>query len=402
MRILISSVVDLKRSAHNRLHEFVRHLSREHQVTILSIRDWWKSRQTDVSLYDQGFEDMWQRVDVRYFTDMRISPIVQELFSVLTIGNLLRQVGGSFDVHFNYNTLISGLFVAAKMRTAGVGTVYDLADDLPAMISTSPQISPALRPLGGALARLMVRCNLMVSKKVTLTTEALGLPRSFQSKYVLLPNGVDTTLFRKRDGSALREQLGIGDSFVLGYVGVLREWIDLESVFGALVDLRDTGCSAKLLVLGEEGGLQEPRTLANRYGVSDMVIFTGTVPYSKVPRYLSCMNVGLVPFKINRVAIGALPLKLLEYMACGLPVLCTRLPGIENAVEDRVLYASNRDEIVGAVRLLHERPAMRGKLGVEGNKFVEENYTWERIVSQLESILDEIVAHDDSQVEVDR
>jgi glycosyltransferase involved in cell wall biosynthesis len=391
MRILISSVVDLKRSAHNRLHEFVRYLSHSHQVTILSIRDWWKSEQTDVSVYGRGFEDMWQRLDVRYFTDRRISPIVQELFSALTIGGLLRQVGDSFDgdsfdVHFNYNTLVSGLFVAAKMRAAGVGTVYDLADDLPAMVSTSPQIPPVLRPVGGALARLMVRCNLMVSKRVTLTTDALGMPRSFADKCSVIPNGVDTTLFDKREAGDLRKRLGLDDDLVLGYVGVLREWIDLEPVFGALVDLRDAGRKVKFLVVGEEGGLQGPKTLAERYGVSDRVIFTGTVAYPQVPLYLSCMDVGLIPFRVNRVATGALPLKLLEYMACGLPVVCTRLPGIENAVGDRVLYASGRGGIVDAVGLL-EQPVLKEKLAVEGRQFVEQNYTWDQVVAQLESVL---------------
>ncbi len=396
MRILISSVVDLKRSAHNRLHEFVRYLSRNHSVTILSIRDWWKSEQTDVSVYDQGFEDMWQRVEVRYFTDRRISPIVQELFSVLSIGALLQQVGNDFDVHLNYNTLVSGLFVAARIKAKGVDTVYDLADDLPAMVSTSPQIPPVLRPVGGVLARLMVRCNLMLSKQVTLTTDALGMPRAFEKKCSVIPNGVDATLFKKQEADDLRDRLGIADDLVLGYVGVLREWVDLEPVFGALLDLRDAGRNVKFLVVGEEGGLQGPKALADRYGVADRVIFTGTVSYPQVPLYLSCMDVGLIPFRVNQVAIGALPLKLLEYMACSLPVVCTRLPGIENAVGDRVLYASERDEIVAAVDLLCERPLLTEKLGVEGRQFVEQNYTWDGIVAQLESVLDEVVRRDAS------
>jgi glycosyltransferase involved in cell wall biosynthesis len=385
MRILISSVVDLKRSAHNRLHEFVRHLSRNHQVTILSIKDWWKSQQTDVSLYDQGMEDIWQRVDVRYFTDRRISPIMQELFSVLTVGGLLQKVGDSFDVHFNYNTLVSGLFVAAKMRAAGVGTIYDLADDLPAMIRMSPQIPPALRPLGGAFAKLMVHCNLMISEKVTLTTDAIDLPCSFQKKCTVIPNGVDTTLFRRRDSGALREQLGIDDGFVLGYVGVLREWVDLEPALGALVDLHKTGHNVKLLVVGEEGGLQRPKALVNKYGVSDLVVFTGTVPYPKVPWYMSCMDAALIPFKRSPITASALPLKLLEYMACEIPVLSTCLPGIESAAGDRVLYVATPDEIVRAVNTLQQGIPRRWI--AEGRHFVEENYSLERIVFGLENTL---------------
>ncbi len=385
MRILISAVVDLKRSAHNRLHDFVRHLSRKHHVTILSIKDWWKAEQANVSLYDRGFEEVWRQVDLRYFTERRISPIVQELFSAATLGGILQELGDSFDVHFNYNTLVSGLLVAARMKVAGVGTVYDLADDLPAMIRASPQIPSALQPLGGAFARLMVRCNLAVSQKVTLTTDAIGLPRAFRDKCVVIPNGVDTERFRKQDGRELRGRLGLGDAFVLGYVGVLREWVDLEPAIRALADLRRAGRDVRLLIVGEEGGLQRPRALASRHGVVEHVFFTGTVPYAQVPFYIACMDVALIPFAENPVTAGALPLKLLEYMACQVPVVSTRLPGIERAVGDRVLYAATSDEIAFAVRtLMQGAPQQRA---VEGRHFVEQHYSLERSVSGLEEIL---------------
>ena len=46
MKILITSVVDLKKTAHNRLHQFVKYLNRNHEVVVLSINDWWKADQT--------------------------------------------------------------------------------------------------------------------------------------------------------------------------------------------------------------------------------------------------------------------------------------------------------------------------------------------------------------------
>ena len=384
MRILVTSTIDLRRSAHNRLHEFVEHLSHRHDVTVLSIRDWWKAQQTDVSQYSHGLENLWQRVDIQYFTDRKISPIVQELLSVATLGNILRKLG-HFDVHFSYNTLVSGLYTALRLKAQGIGTVYDLADDLPAMIGTSPQIPPVLRPLGGSFAWLMIRCNLALSEKVTLTTQALSLPRAFRDKYITLPNGVDIAQFSKKNSDELREQLGLIDSFVFGYVGVLREWIDLEPTIRALASLRDKGRKVKLLIVGEEGGLEGPQALVERYNVSDSVVFTGTVPYAKVPWYISCMDLGLIPFKRNAVTIGALPLKLLEYMACQVPVLASRLPGIEQAVGDRVLYATTADEIVCAINSLQQKSLDQWQ--VEDRRFIEENFDLKQITSSLEHTL---------------
>ena len=50
MKILVTSIVDLKKTAHNRLHQFVRYLAQNHEVTVLSINDWWKANQTNAEL----------------------------------------------------------------------------------------------------------------------------------------------------------------------------------------------------------------------------------------------------------------------------------------------------------------------------------------------------------------
>ncbi len=389
MRILITSIVDLKRSAHNRLHEFIRQLLRNHEVTILSIKDWWKAEQVDADRYNRGVKDIWPHVSVQYFTSLKISPILQEMISLFTLGRRLRQLG-DFDIHFNYNTLVSGLFLSVMMKRRGVNTVYDLADDLPAMIRTSPQISPVLRPFGGMFASLMLRCNLHIAEKVTLTTEALNLPARYQEKYIVLPNGVDTSLFSKGDSRDLRKELGIEDSFVMGYVGVLREWVDLRPTLRALAALREKEYKVRLLVLGEEGGLDACRLLTQEFGVADQVLFIGTVPYEQVPRYVSLMDVGLIPFGYNPVASGALPLKLLEYMSCEIPVICTPLPGISTAVGDTVLYAGNAAEIIQHIERIKERPAEVKRMQAEGRTLVKQNFEWRNIADQLGNVLDEV------------
>jgi len=44
MRILITTIVDLKKSQHNRPHQIVKYLSKKHEVRVLSINDWWKEK----------------------------------------------------------------------------------------------------------------------------------------------------------------------------------------------------------------------------------------------------------------------------------------------------------------------------------------------------------------------
>ena len=101
----------------------------------------------------------------------------------------------------------------------------------------------------------------------------------------MIPNGVDIGNFSLQKNA--KDELGL-EGFILGYVGVLREWVNFEPIFKILSTLNS---EIKLLIVGNEGRFQENVELAKKYNISDRVIFTGTVPYSEVPRYISAMDI---------------------------------------------------------------------------------------------------------------
>jgi len=375
VKILITSIVDLKKSQHSRLYQFVKYLSKNHDVTVLSINDWWKGRQDDLESYSDEFNDVFKRIRYFYLTKKRVSPILQELLSAKKVKEVLKK---GFDVHLNYNTLVSGYIATKRIKT-----VYDIADNLRALISSSPQIPSLLRPIGGFFGNLMIRKNIERAEKVTVTTEVLketcNIP---DDKCKVIPNGVNTNLFRNHGNT--KKELGL-NGFIIGYVGVLREWVDLKSVFLALKDL---DVDIRMLVVGKEGRFEKNVDLAKKFGIYDRVVFTGMIPYSQVPKYISAMNICLIPFKRNAISKDALPLKLFEYMACEKPVISSELPGVKTVVGNKVMYAANEKEYGKKIVELYKDRELRTKMGKEGRKLVEENYDWERIVKKLEKILE--------------
>lgn len=380
MNILITSIIDLKKSQHNRPHQFAKYLSENHEVTVISINDWWKGRQGDLESYSKDFSKIFDNIDYKYLTDTKLSPIAQETLLGYKVNNLISEK--DFDVHLNYSTLVSGYFAAKKIKT-----VYDIADDLSAMIKESTQIPPILRPLGGAFGDMLVKKNIEISSTVTLTTSNLGKKYNIsKSKYKVISNGVDTNLF-KNCGNALREELGL-DGFLIGYVGVLREWIDLETIFSILPELNP---EIKIVVVGKEGQFEKNLKLVKKYGVDDRVIFTGMVPYLQVPKYISAMDVCIIPFKYGLISENAVPLKLFEYMACEKPIISTRLEGISEVARDRVLYASNSDEWKNKINQLYDDVGLQKKIGAQGRKFVRQNYDWSKMTQKMEKTLMNIV-----------
>jgi glycosyltransferase involved in cell wall biosynthesis len=389
MDILVTSIVDLNKSAHNsRLHQFLKVLSDKHEILVLSINDWWKAKWDDQSEeYNKDFENSLSNIKQIYLTEKKISPILQEIYSISTVGQVFKKIEGfNFNVHFNYNSLISGFVVANKMNSMGVNTIYDIADDLPGMIKTSPQINKFLRPIGGFIGDLTVKKNIKMSTKVTCTTNLLrdssGIPLD---KVEIIPNGVDIELFKKYQSEEIKIKLGINDNFIVGYVGVLREWINLKPLFIAMKKLNKF--NIKMLIVGGGVGYEENVRLARDCGVLKNIIFIGTIPYTQIPKYISCMDVCVIPFKIDTVAQNSLPLKLFEYMACEKPVISTKVNGIIENVGNRIMYASNSTEYYNKIIELYKNEEMRNIMGRNGRKFVFENYNWSNICTNLEKIL---------------
>lgn len=373
MKILITSIIDLKKSQHNRPHQFVKYLSKKHDVTVLSINDWWKGKQADMCSYSKYFDDIFSRIDYKYLTEKKLNPMLQELFSKKFVQEICEN---QYDIHLNYNTLISGYHAAIK-----IPTVFDMADDLAEMIKQSPQLPSILRPFGYYFGNSMIRKNIEISHKITVTNELLMNSYNLSNKNVeIIPNGVDTKSFKKQINA--KNELDFR-GFTIGYVGVLREWVDLSKIFLAIKKLKDI----KIIIVGKEGKFKENKILAKKYDIEDQVIFTGMVPYYEVPKYISAMDVCIIPFKNNLISHNALPLKLFEYMSCERPVISSPLKGVKEVAGNYVLYANSSDEYLTHIQNLRADKDLRAKLGKTGRDFVKSSYDWEKIVNKMEKVL---------------
>jgi len=363
---------------------------KNHEISVLSINDWWKSNWDDKSKeYQDDFQHLFDNIESMYLTDKKISPVLQELLCIVRpkkIEKILKK--SDFDIHFSYNSLLCGYVVSKYFNSRNVNTIYDIADDLPEMARTSPQIPWPLKPFSGLASSLVLKENIKLAKKVTCTTDSLIASCKIpNNKSVLIPNGVDTELFREYPSCNLRAKLGIDNCFVIGHVGVLREWLDFRPLFSAFRTLSKS-MDSRLLIVGGGIGYDETVRLAEEYGISKSIVFTGTVPYSQVPYYISCMDVGVIPFKQDRVSQNSLPLKLFEYMACNKPVISTNVQGVIENFKNSVLYASNSEDYINKIQTIFLDDELKKHLGSKGRSLVVTNYDWRIITESLENLFE--------------
>src|SRR5207249_4443843 len=126
---------------------------------------------------------------------------------------------------------------------------------------------------------------------------------------------------------------------LLGFFGTLAPWIDTE----LLKQVARAFPHGSIVLIGPVWIDCEIPNLPN-------VHWLGPRSYADLPRYAAHFDVGLIPFRINTLTAYVNPLKLLEYLALGLPVVSTPLPDL-SCFADVVHQATNHDDFVDQVRL---------------------------------------------------
>lgn len=162
---------------------------------------------------------------------------------------------------------------------------------------------------------------------------AARLAADYQLDATTVPNGVSLDAFT-HPGAA---PSGLPAVPFAVYVGVVQERVDIELLLAL------AGDGIPLVVAGPAP--PEIAAVLERAGATVL----GPVPYREVPGLLCRAAVGLVPHRVNELTTSMDPMKVLEYLAAGLPVVSTPLPGMD-ALSPRVVVAEDRAAFVAGAR----------------------------------------------------
>jgi glycosyltransferase involved in cell wall biosynthesis len=151
---------------------------------------------------------------------------------------------------------------------------------------------------------------------------ALGVPND---RIAYVPNGIAAGRIATPDPRAvagLRAGLALGDAPVVAYVGTLSQTthnVGLLLDAFALVAARVPGARLLLVGDGEDRRVLEDR--AWQLGLGPRALFAGPVPHESVPAYLGLAACSVDPVADDPVARGRSPLKIVESLAAGTPVV---------------------------------------------------------------------------------
>jgi glycosyltransferase involved in cell wall biosynthesis len=200
-------------------------------------------------------------------------------------------------------------------------------------------------------------------------------------KVIIVPNGVSEEFLRPLpdDQGQLKASLGIKPGeHVVGLVSSLVAHEGIGTLLEAVKILGDRGIPTRALIVGD--GPERPALQRQAAALGIDAIFPGRVPMSQVRAYHAVLDAFVVPRTPDRVCQLVTPLKPVEAMASGLPVVVSGVRALSEIVNDKVtgLVSAPLDAtaLADALSGLLDSPELRAELGANAREWVARDRTW--------------------------
>lgn len=274
------------------------------------------------------------------------------------------------DAHYVYPDGFAALLIGQELGIPVVvsarGTDINL---FPKFRLIRPKIRWVLHQAAGVVA---------VSSSLRDAVIALGTP---PEKIRVIPNGIDADRFQPVDRSEAREKLGLArDGHCVVAVGNLIPAKGQDLLIAALARLAPRHPMLKFYLVGDgpsQAGLTEQ---ARSLGLSDRVVIVGSRPHDELPLWFNAANLSCLISQRE-----GLPNVVVESLACGTPVLATRVGGIPELITSHslgILVERDAGSIAAAMDQALSSTWDRSLLAQQ-----VQSRTWERVAEEVEQFL---------------
>lgn len=197
-------------------------------------------------------------------------------------------------------------------------------------------------------------------------------------RFILQPSGANTDLFIPMPRKEAFAHLPLDPSMrYVGFVGSLLRHQGVQHLIRSARHVLVHCPDIRFLIVGEGPMKEDWQRMTQDEGVSHAFVFTGQVAYRELPRWINAMDVCVAPY--HKKAGYRSPVKIFDYLACGRPVVASRIAGTTDAFTNlsAVSLVPPEDENALAAAICHmlDRPAYIETIGRQGRQWVVRQFS---------------------------
>jgi len=234
---------------------------------------------------------------------------------------------------------------------------------------------------------------------VVTTLSFSPFTKKTKTKYIFFGANID--IFKPIDQMTCRHELKIDiNKKYLLFLGTFYPWQGLDIIIEAFYSLSLKYDDVDLLLVGDSehghvGSESTKRGIIKQISelkISNRVSSIGRVDFNTASKYINAVDICIVGQKLDRS--GYTPLKLLEYMACGKPVIAPNISGIREIVNQcncgLLFEPDNPQDLCNKTSRLIIENSLINQMGINGKKCIDNKYNWQEVSKKVLSIFENI------------
>lgn len=249
--------------------------------------------------------------------------------------------------------------------------IYDLQDNYEVYFTYNFLIFGLLDKISIRKADFIITVSSKLKKKI----------RDIRSKNVfVIPNGVDRGVFKPMNKKKCRKEFGLSDnSKIIVYSGSILRNEGVDRLVQMFKLLRQDIDDCILVIAGRYIKGEKKYIDLNQ----NNIIYLGSLSQDKVAKLINAGDVAIVPYTNNKQVTYGFPYKLVEYMACEVPIVATRVGDVE------VILSKHQSSLCSPDDIKDMKNHVISKFKSKKCKYDKElkDYTWDAIARKLDKIL---------------
>lgn len=288
---------------------------------------------------------------------------------------------------------LAAWWISRRFRVPFAFEVRDLWPESLIAVGAGTESSMMFRMLRKVASFLYRHADSIVVVTPAFKTELIRKWHLPQEKIAIVENGVETELFERPVTNQVRRELGLEGNFIVCYIGTLGWAQGLQTILHAAEKARAGMPELVFLLVGAGAEREQLQQAAAARALSN-VIFIDQQPRQRVAQYIYASDAAAVLLKRTEIFKTVLPTKLLEFMACGRPIIL----GVEGQAQEILEEAragiciepENASALLEAAQRICADEQFAARCGRNGQQYIRSRFSREITAERYETVLSAI------------